>query len=94
MRSKKTKQEGWREKIKEIIYSERVGFLYAVGDDDLLIDELAEFVEEEKEKSFKEGIKKGKKMYLDVITEKVIEGRKNAKAHWRDTLEKRIEDNS
>lgn len=49
------KREELREKLREITTSKRVGFLYAVGNDDLLIDELENFIEQELSKAREEG---------------------------------------
>lgn len=62
------KREELREKLREITTSKRVGFLYAVGNDDLLIDELENFIEQELSKAREEGYKKG---YIDGQTEKI-----------------------
>jgi hypothetical protein len=51
------KREELREKLREITTSKRVGFLYAVGNDDLLIDELENFIEQELSKAREEGKK-------------------------------------
>ena len=51
------KREELREKLREITTSKRVGFLYAVGNDDLLIDELENFIEQELSKAREEGRK-------------------------------------
>jgi hypothetical protein len=51
------KREELREKLREITTSKRVGFLYAVGNDDLLIDELENFIEQELDKAREEGKK-------------------------------------
>lgn len=44
--SQDTPEELIKRKLKEITTSERVGFLYAVGDDDLLANELYDYIQQ------------------------------------------------
>jgi hypothetical protein len=57
------------EKLREITTSERVGFLYAVGNDDLLIEELDKFIQQELDKAREEGRREGSEITSRYISD-------------------------
>jgi hypothetical protein len=61
------------EKLREITTSERVGFLYAVGNDDLLIEELDKFIQQELDKAREEGFNDGVEKAVGIIQKELDE---------------------